>query len=105
MEGLTAKEDVTVPILSLPIQAYSEGRSTWIIWSAQPGTQNPTYTPPPPSEDWDGSEAACQRTYPVAADFGSVFYYKRVCFRNYKVDLVKPDTIPGGWPVSYAQVK
>jgi hypothetical protein len=105
MDGLTAQEPVMVPALDLAIHAYSEGRSTWTVVAAVPGTQNPTYTPAPPAEEWDGSEAACQQTYPVAADFGSVFYYKRVCFRNYKVDLTVPDTIPGGWKVGYVAVK
>lgn len=104
MEGLMAQEPVMVPALDLPVHAYSEGRSTWTVVAAVPGTQNPTYTPPPPAEDWDGSESACQRTYAVPADFGSVFYYKRVCFRNYKVDLTVPDTIPGGAQVGYVSV-
>lgn len=53
--------------------------------------------------DWDGSDADCVRIYSMAGEFGASFDYQRKCIVNFKLDYVRPDSIPGGVGVAYVR--
>ena len=103
MGDLEVRAPIRVPVVEVPLRTYVEGRAGWQMIASHAGTQNSSYVPPPPTIDWDGSDADCDRIYPVAGEVGWSFDYKRKCLVNFKLDYVRPDSIPGGVGVAYVR--